>query len=575
MMTLKKLHSFSTSLFSALALILVLTVVSCEKDDPAPEAQATCDDGIQNGDETGVDCGGSCSACEEPVTMGAPDLNVAPIDMEETGYGPDFDSAKENNASNPTGTWGVFGSDEANKIALSIVDNPNPTGNTSAHVLSIVEQAGQEPWQGFFFDLESKVAFTGTNTAISVDVHSLRAGQRVLLKLEDKANSATNTGDIIVSTVGEGWETVVFNLSADYNGLFDRIVFIMDFGVVNDAVSNHYIDNIRVSAPAETTGGGGGEEAAPTEAPAAPSAAAADVISLFSDSYTDVTVDTWQTGWSNVGSYEEVDLGGNTVKKYSDLAFVGIETVSAQVDASGMTHFNLDMWSANATEFKIKLVDFGATGGYSGDGGDGQGDDVEHEYTVSTPAQGEWVTVSLSLADAFPGLTTTANIAQLILSAAPGGEADVFIDNVYFSTDGSNGGAAAGTYAPVYSGVFGGATKDGDVYTFPTGAETWAGFANENAEIYPLAFPNGGTITFTASSAGADVGVNFRFERLPHPDVDPAFNTSKATVSGTTATEYTIEIPAQDAANTFRSALMYLDTRDVAVTITNIEITVN
>ena len=574
-MTFKKLHSFSTSLLSALALILVLTVVSCEKDDPTPEVQATCDDGIQNGDETGIDCGGSCSACEEPETMAAPDLNLAPIDMEETGYGPDFDSSKENNDSNPTGTWGVFGTDAANKIALSIVDNPNPTGNTSAHVLSIVEQADQEKWQGFFFDLESKVAFSGTNTAISVDVHSVRAGQRVMVKLEDKTNASANTGEIIVATVGTGWETVVFNLSADYNGLFDRIVFIMDYGVVNDAVANHYMDNIRVSAPAETTGGGGGEESAPTEGPTAPTADAADVVSIFSDSYTDVTVDTWQTGWSNVGAYEEVDLGGNTVKKYSDLTFVGIETVSAQVDASGMTHFNLDMWSANVTEFKIKLVDFGATGGYSGDGGDGQGDDVEDEYTISTPAQGEWVTVSLSLAEAFPGLTTTGNIAQLILSAAPGGEADVYIDNAYFSTDGSNGGGAAGTYAPEYTGVFGGATKEGDVYTFPTGAETWAGFANENTAIYPLAFPNGGSITFTASSAGADVGVSFRFERLPHPDVDPAFNTAKATVSGTTATEYTIEIPAQDAANTFRSALMYLDTRDVGVTITNIEITVD
>lgn len=32
---------------------------SCEKDDPV-----TCSDGIQNGDETGVDCGGSsCAAC--------------------------------------------------------------------------------------------------------------------------------------------------------------------------------------------------------------------------------------------------------------------------------------------------------------------------------------------------------------------------------------------------------------------------------------------------------------------------------------------------------------------------------
>jgi hypothetical protein len=28
-------------------------------------AAATCDDGIQNGDETGIDCGGTCNACPE------------------------------------------------------------------------------------------------------------------------------------------------------------------------------------------------------------------------------------------------------------------------------------------------------------------------------------------------------------------------------------------------------------------------------------------------------------------------------------------------------------------------------
>ena len=37
---------------------------SCSACEPAP----TCTDGIQNGDETGVDCGGSCSACEPAST---------------------------------------------------------------------------------------------------------------------------------------------------------------------------------------------------------------------------------------------------------------------------------------------------------------------------------------------------------------------------------------------------------------------------------------------------------------------------------------------------------------------------
>ena len=42
-----------------------LLLSSCSTDDDAPiEQLATCTDGIQNGTETGVDCGGACAPCE-------------------------------------------------------------------------------------------------------------------------------------------------------------------------------------------------------------------------------------------------------------------------------------------------------------------------------------------------------------------------------------------------------------------------------------------------------------------------------------------------------------------------------
>ncbi len=450
-MKTKKGHSLSAKLMSVAAIAFMLFVASCEKDDPTPEPQATCDDGIQNGDETGIDCGGSCTAC---VTMAAPNLNSGVIDMEEDGMGPDFSADNESNDANPDGTWGVFGSDASNKIELEIVANPNTTGNSSAKVLKIEEEAGQEPWQGFFFDLDSKVSLTVPNTAVSVDVHSLRAGQQVLFKLEDRTNNTVTTGDIIKETTGTGWETITYNLSEDYSGLFDRVVFIIDFGVVYYSQVIHYIDNIIVSETVDVgTGGGGGGTGndAPTEGPTAPSADAANVISLFSDSYDDVAVDTWQTDWSNVGSYEEVDLNGNIVKKYTDLGFAGIETVQTQVNASEMTHLNLDVWSANVTAFRIKLVDFGATGGYSGDGGDGEGDDTEHEVATS-PTQGEWVTLSIPLSD-FTGLTAKSNIAQMIVSGDPYEELDIYIDNVYFSNNGSSTGNDAPTEGPTAPSV--------------------------------------------------------------------------------------------------------------------------
>lgn len=53
----------------------------------ADAAEPTCSDGIQNGDETGVDCGGSCDACAAPTTSkkakikGKAYLNGSPVQI--------------------------------------------------------------------------------------------------------------------------------------------------------------------------------------------------------------------------------------------------------------------------------------------------------------------------------------------------------------------------------------------------------------------------------------------------------------------------------------------------------------
>ena len=122
-----------------------------------------------------------------------------------------------------------------------------------------------------------------------------------------------------------------------------------------------------------------------------------------------------------------------------------------------------------------------------------------------------------------------------------------------------------------FSEAFGGAVVGDDgAFSFPSGAESWAGFANENTSIYPFVFEYGGRIQFMASvPSGGSADVRFRFERLPHPDVDPAYNTEAVTVSGDAPTRYTIDVPAQGS-KTFRSLILYLNDRDVAVVITDI-----
>lgn len=128
-----------------------------------------------------------------------------------------------------------------------------------------------------------------------------------------------------------------------------------------------------------------------------------------------------------------------------------------------------------------------------------------------------------------------------------------------------------------FSEAFGGAIYDAstDTFTWPANSEGWAGFANQNTALYPFRFPNGGELTFTGAvpSGGGDVSVRFKFERLPHPDVEPAFDTSSVTITGEAESSYSITIPAQDAANTYRSLIFYLNDQNSAVVIKNVRVT--
>ena len=219
-----------------------------------------------------------------------------------------------------------------------------------------------------------------------------------------------------------GWVSYDIPLS-DFAGLTTR-GSIAQFILVGQpaGATTIYADNLYFY-------GSGGEVSTEPTAPAPdPTQPAADVVSLFSDVYDDVSVDTWRTDWS-AATFEDVSVAGNAVKKYSDLDFAGIETVMNTVNATDMTHFHVDLWSADFTFFGLKLVDFGADGAFGG------GDDVEHQINYEMQPQGGWISLDIPLSD-FTALTTRGNIAQYIIVGQPTGMTTVFLDNLYFYKEG-------------------------------------------------------------------------------------------------------------------------------------------
>ena len=112
---------------------------------------------------------------------------------------------------------------------------------------------------------------------------------------------------------------------------------------------------------------------------------------------------------------------------------------------------------------------------------------------------------------------------------------------------------AQNTYSanPVFDGIFAGALYS-QTFEFPTGADAWAGFANNNSNAYPISFPNGGKITFKAS-ATADTSVRFHFEKNPYPDTEPSYSAPTTAITAA-AGEYTIDVPA--GVNPYNSTIL-------------------
>lgn len=335
----------------------------------------------------------------------------APIDFETGGYGADW-------------TWTVFENDD--NPAVEIVANPDMSGeNTSATVAKFTARQAGQPWAGCESLHGSDIgsfSFDETNVTLKIMVWKSVISDVGLKFVE--ANGDAQPEVKVANTLINQWEELTFDLSGSIGmgatGIIDQIVVFPDFDLNGRTQDNVvYFDNITFSEQ-------GGSPSGPEESAPEPAEDPQNVISMFSDVYTDVPVDTWRTDWSD-GNMQDVLIEGNLTKKYTSLNFVGVETVGPNlIDATEMTHFHLDMWTPDANDFKVKLVDFGADAAYGG------GDDTEHEISFPTPATETWVSYDIPFAD-FAGLLNRDHLAQLIFVKAPLGT--IYIDNVYFYND--------------------------------------------------------------------------------------------------------------------------------------------
>ncbi len=333
---------------------------------------------------------------------------AGPIDFEPNGFGANW-------------AWTTF--ENGNNPPVEMVANPSASGiNLSSTVCKFTALVSGAPWAGFESVHGQGIGvfnLTAANCQIKVMVYKSVISP---VGLKFATPSGASSGEILVSnTLVDQWEELTFDftnvLSNPTSIGIDQIIFFPDFTQRSDN-NICYIDNIKFSNQ------DGSQSAAPMVPAPTPTYPAASVISMFSNPYVDVTVDTWQAPWSQA-QVTDLQIQGNDTKRYSSMNFAGIETLGGnQLDLSDMTHFRIDYWTANMDPFNIKLVDFGNDGQYAG------GDDSESELSFQPVAQA-WNTLEIPLSQ-FSNLNSVSHFSQLILSGLPAGTGVVFIDNVLF-----------------------------------------------------------------------------------------------------------------------------------------------
>jgi hypothetical protein len=282
---------------------------------------------------------------------------------------------------------------------------------------------------------------------------SMQVNKNVVGKVGIKFVNATNgtvfeiTNDQgLVTTVNE-WVTLTWNISGfnvGDNVNIDQVVIFIDWRCTGESPRPSdvqlLVDNIswganKLTDPAtcsdgiqngSETGIDCGGSCVPCQgqeplvaAPVPPVRNSQDVVSIFSNAYSNVTLNELPTSWSQLATFAPVQIQGDDTWKMTGCEFLGMVTNYASgIDLSAMEKMHIDYWTPTANPISVKIVNT-----------------VNNPVTESIVSLGPVVTGSWQSIDvdmsAFTGsLTDKTKISQILID--PAGPSILFVDNFYF-----------------------------------------------------------------------------------------------------------------------------------------------
>ncbi len=308
------------------------------------------------------------------------------VDFEPAGTGSEWNWIVTENATNPP---------------LEFIANPHSGGiNTSATVAKFTAKATGNPWALCFTDSNGEFTFDATNSTVKIMVF-----KTVISNVGIKFEGFSPAVEILIpNTLINQWEEITFNFSAQVGKTYNRLVVIPDFAARTE---DHIIlfDNIRLPEGVPP-----GQLPEPTTAPPIPSHAQTDVISVYSEAYTNLAGTDFVPNWGQ-STIVTVDylVAGNKTLRYQNLNYQGTQLVNT--DVSAYEYIHVDFWTPYSTLLNFSLISTGP---------------LEKPFLLPITEE-TWVSVDIPLSYFVPPVNLT-DIFQFKVE----GNGTVYFDNWYF-----------------------------------------------------------------------------------------------------------------------------------------------
>lgn len=216
---------------------------------------------------------------------------------------------------------------------------------------------------------------------------------------DDFTQSTTFTGSQLIPGQWNSLDISIAGMSPRNN--FGQIIYEN----LGSGLTGFYLDNIFLYNDGSVI------PPVPTVSAPTPTQDPADVISIFSDAYTDISGVDYNPFWGQATVVTNEVVDGDNVLLYTGLNYQGTDFAGNAQDVSSMSFLHIDYYTANSSTLNVYLISPGP---------------VETAYSLTVPSSADWTSIDIPLSAFAP--VDLANIIQFKFD----GNGDIYLDNMYF-----------------------------------------------------------------------------------------------------------------------------------------------